>query len=160
MATPTPSKHKMVSVYPIRALGNDWEHLIIKRAKLSYNWQCVTGGVEKSEKPLEADHRELFEETGYKAIKMIPFVYSKDYLIDDEAEGKHDPDLFAKILQEIDIIVFIAILTDLKDPVLNPKEHTDWKWCTFENTYQLVDWAIEKKQHKIIRKFILEYKFQ
>lgn len=152
-------KGQMVSVYPIRALGNDWEHLIIKRATVSYNWQCVTGGVKTPEKPIDGAYRELFEETGYKASQMIPYTYSEDFLVDDESSGNHDPDLLAKILREVDIIVFIAIITDSKDPFLSPKEHTDWKWCSFNQTYQLVDWAVEKKGHRIIRDFILQPNF-
>ncbi|MFV2015079.1 MAG: NUDIX domain-containing protein, partial [Candidatus Heimdallarchaeota archaeon] len=60
------TKKQMISVYPIRYIGGRWEHLIIKRATLSYNWQCMTGGVESDESPLEAAYRELFEETAYR----------------------------------------------------------------------------------------------
>ncbi|KKN09613.1 hypothetical protein LCGC14_1044880 [marine sediment metagenome] len=34
------------------------------------------------------------------------------------------------------------------DPVLNPVEHTDWKWCSFETAYKIIKWALEKKALK------------
>lgn len=148
----------MVAVYPIRRVGDNWEHLIIKRATVSYNWQCVTGKVENNEEPLDGAHRELFEETGYKTSKMTPYYYTDDFLVDNEKTGKHDAKFLQEVVNNIEIFVYIAIITDPKDPILDPREHTDWKWCSFETAFLMVDWAVEKKGHRIIRDFIMHSK--
>ena len=36
---------EMVNVYPVRYKDRNLEFLMIKRATLSYNWQCVSGSV-------------------------------------------------------------------------------------------------------------------
>ena len=71
----------------------------------------------------------MFEETGYETNQMVYFSYQPDYFIDDELEGKHDEKFLQKFLIEVETIVYFAIINDLKDPVIDPKEHTDWKWC-------------------------------
>ncbi|MHA1235543.1 MAG: NUDIX domain-containing protein [Promethearchaeota archaeon] len=72
---------EMVNVYPIRYKNSNLEFLMIKRATVAYNWQCVSGSVGdtmeepdhlKGESPLECAKRELFEETRY----IAHFIYT------------------------------------------------------------------------------------
>ena len=90
---------------------------------------------------------------------MIPFITHAYYFIDYEQPGKHDEELIRYILEESEINVFIAIIKDTKDPVLSPEEHTNWKWCDFKTAYEMVDWAVEKKQHRLIHEFISQLDF-
>ncbi|MHA2249281.1 MAG: NUDIX domain-containing protein, partial [Candidatus Kariarchaeaceae archaeon] len=144
------TKQQMISVYPIRYVSGRWEHLIIKRATVSYNWQCVTGGVERDESPLEAAHRELFEETAYRTKTLIPFTYDENFFIDDEPYGEHDDKLLEEFLKTIENIIYIAVIEEHQEPVLDPKEHTDWLWCNYQTAYEKILWAIEKKQFRLI----------
>ncbi len=148
------TQKEMVSVYPIRYKDDKLEFLMIKRVTVSYNWQCVTGGVghtlgardhPKDESPLECAKRELFEETGYTPARIVPFNPSPGFFVEDEDEGEIYPPELQKAVKEITIHVFIARINQLQDPVLNPAEHTDWKWCSFETAYKIIQWAIEKK---------------
>lgn len=90
----------MVSVYPIRYKDKNLEFLMIKRVTPSYNWQCMTGAVEKGEIPLEAAKRELFEETGYVPALITPFSFDEKYLKDYIKE--HDKEML-KIFDEIKV---------------------------------------------------------
>ena len=144
----------MVSVFPIRYNDNGYEYLIIKRATPSYNWQCVTGGVEKGETPLDAAHRELLEETGYKSKKMHSYGYGEGYFVDDEPFGERDEKLFKEFLATIENIVYIAIIDETQDPVTDPREHTDWKWCDYQTAYDYILWSIEKKQLRLIVEYL------
>jgi 8-oxo-dGTP pyrophosphatase MutT (NUDIX family) len=132
---------EMVAVYPIRYKNSNLEFLMIKRATLIYNWQCVTGSVgdtmgaldhPKGENPLDCAKRELFEETGHIPALIFPFYIPQElYTENEEDEGIESPP-HLKDLKEITFYNFIARIEQPQDPVLNPAEHTDWKWCSFE----------------------------
>jgi 8-oxo-dGTP pyrophosphatase MutT (NUDIX family) len=154
----------MINVYPIRYKNDDIEFLMIKRATLSYNWQCVSSSVgdtmgaldhPKNETPLECAKRELFEETGYTpALVFSVNIPPESYIVTKNDEGEMSPPHLQKLMKEIKFYNFIAHIDQTQDPILNPLEHTDWKWCDFESAYKLIMWAVEKKLFKAINYFL------
>ena len=154
----------MVGVYHIKYKENKLEFLMIKRATLSYNWQCVTGSVgdsmgaldhPKGENPLECAKRELFEETGYIPTLILPIIIPQElYAENEEDEGDQSPPHLQEEVKGITFYNFIARIDHPKDPVLNPAEHTDWRWCSFETAYKIIKWAIEKKLLKYVNNYL------
>ena len=156
---------QLTSIYPIRYRNGQLEYLMIKRATLSYNWQCVTGSVGQSmgsmdhpekETPLECGVRELFEETGYKAAHIIEFDAPEDMLIEDEPQGRLIPANLQALNNETTFFTFIARIDEQQDPVLIPTEHTDWKWCDFKTAYDLIMWAVEKKAIRLVNEYLVK----
>ena len=156
----------MVNVYPIRYKNSNLEFLMIKRTTLSYNWQCVSGSVgdtmgaldhPKGESPIECAKRELFEETGYIPALLLPFNIPQDlYTENKEDEGDESPSHLQELIKEITFYNFIAVIDQPQDPVLNPAEHTDWKWCSFEIAYKIIKWAVEKKLLRFVHNHLIK----
>ncbi|MFW9826177.1 MAG: NUDIX domain-containing protein [Candidatus Thorarchaeota archaeon] len=156
----------MVNVYPIRYRDSIIEFLMIKRATLSYNWQCVSASVgqtmgaldhPKGESPLECAKRELFEETGYMSALLVPVEIPEEFYTEkEEDDGELSPAELQKELKEITFFNFIALIDQPQEPVLNPAEHTDWKWCSYERAYKIIMWAVEKKLLKYIYNYIIK----
>ena len=157
---------EMVNVYPIRYKNNNLEFLMIKRATVAYNWQCVSGSVgdtmgafdhPKGESPLECAKRELFEETWYTYALLLPFNIPKElYTENEENEGDESPPHLQELVKEITFYNFIACIDQPQDPVLNPAEHTDWKWCSFEIAYKIIMWAVEKKLLRYVYNYLVK----
>ena len=141
-----------VSVYPVRFRENEWEYLLLKRVEERGGfWQGVTGAPEKKEKIIEAAKRELLEETGFVAeiIFKIDYTYSID--VGDVKGSMYAPDV-----KDIPEYVFLARVHEGSIPVLDPIEHIEWKWCTFNEAVNLLKWEENKRALEIIQSVLSE----
>lgn len=146
----------MISVHLFRYKDSDLEFLMIKRATLGYNWQCVTGALEKGESSLECVKREIFEETGYIPALITPISFPQEYYTEKEGQGDEwPPQELQKLVKDLKVHHFIARIDQPQDPVLNPAEHTDWKWCSYETAYEMIKWDIEKKNLRYVYNYLI-----
>jgi len=104
-------------------------------------WQFVAGGGEDKETPLQAAGRETQEEAGIISNKVIPlksicYVPADCFSIEAQtAWGK----------ETIVIPVYtFAVVCGKNDKIYLSDEHTEYKWCLYENAYKLLRYDVDK----------------
>ena len=114
-------------------------------------WQGVTGAPENEETLSEGAKRELFEETGYNPLNIIKTDIS--YIIPMEDRWK---DIYPEGTTEIPEYLFIAKIEESNPPKIDPIEHNDWKWCSYEEAMNLLKWEDNKRALDFVHKFLGE----
>jgi dATP pyrophosphohydrolase len=101
-------------------------YLMLKRnARQGGFWQPVTGGVEDTETLEEALRREVREETGIREmVRLIPGLQSHRFYA-------------PRALYEHAFGVEVRPGTKVK---LNGEEHSDARWCTYDDARGLMVW--------------------
>jgi 8-oxo-dGTP pyrophosphatase MutT (NUDIX family) len=114
-----------------RRKGNVVEYLLLKRLpERNGFWQPVTGGVEEGETQDEALHREIMEETGVRSIvAVIEGLYYFEF---------SDPNLNKEYVYGVEV-------SSSEEIVLDPKEHSEYRWCSFQEALQLLHWKENKE---------------
>jgi len=125
-----------VLIYPVKFAGSDWEYLLLRRV-LSRGgfWQGVTGGVEEGEDLAEAARREFIEETRLVPSTLDRIDYSYSFPVEDK--WRH---LYAVGVERIIEHVFVAYVDGQQEPIIDPDEHDEWKWCPFHEALELLTW--------------------
>jgi len=119
------------------------QYLLLKRIPPSGEfWQPITGGLEEGETIMEALKREIREETGieniiriiddvhYFELRNLPFI---EYL---KKLGQT-----CVYLKEYVFVVEVA-LGEVVD--LDTEEHSEYRWCGFEDALGLLKWRENK----------------
>jgi dihydroneopterin triphosphate diphosphatase len=120
------------------------EFLVLHRSpQFDAYWHCVAGGVEDGESPWEAAVRELREEVGLDASRVLsdlrrPFAYSL------AAEPEAVRSRFRPEQSEVPVDVFVAEVDPGWEPVLN-EEHDAYRWCTRAEAVALLYWPEPKE---------------
>jgi 8-oxo-dGTP pyrophosphatase MutT (NUDIX family) len=126
------------------------EYLLLHRVlpRLAF-WQPVTGGVESGETIEDAARREFTEETVFVPdnFRTIGLTYS------------FPPDEFFKYVyetppDEIVVHVFVARVSPDSEPRLDPVEHDQYRWCTFDDALALLHWWDDKEAIKRVEMFL------
>ena len=141
-----------VLVYPVRKTNGEWEYLMLKRVDNRGGfWQGVTGAPENEEILSEGAKRELYEETGYYLSNLIKTDIS--YIIPMEDRWI---DIYPEGTKEIPEYLFIAKIDVSGPPKIDPIEHNDWKWCSYEEAMELLSLEDNKRALDFVHKFLGE----
>lgn len=107
------------------------EYLLLKRLpERNGFWQPMTGGVEEGETRDEALQREIMEETGVRNIvTVIEDLYYFEF---------SDPNLNQEYVYGVEV-------SPSEEIVLDPKEHSEHRWCSFQEALQLLHWKENKE---------------
>jgi dATP pyrophosphohydrolase len=114
-----------------RRRGDVTEYLLLKRLpERNGFWQPMTGGVEEGETRIEALHREIKEETGIKnLIRVIEDLYCFEF---------SDPNVNKEYVYGVEV-------SPTEKVVLDGKEHSECRWCGFQEALQLLHWKENKE---------------
>jgi dATP pyrophosphohydrolase len=141
-----------VLIYPVRKTDEGWDFLLLKRVKDRGGfWQGVTGAPEGDETLYEAAKRELHEETGFSSVKLIKTDIS--YKIPMEDRWKN---IYPEGTKEIPEYLFIALIHHSGPPKIDPIEHDNWKWCSYEDAMNLLSLEDNKRALEHVQKFLSE----
>jgi len=122
-----------VLVYPYRRSSDGQiEYALMKRADKGY-WQSIAGGGEDDEKPLEAARREAYEEAGIPSasefiqldtVEPVPVIEFRDGYLWGDNVYVIPQYCFGVKAQDTQITI--------------SREHTEYKWLSYEEAYQLL----------------------
>jgi dATP pyrophosphohydrolase len=137
-----------ILVYPYRRTHDgQLEYALMKRADQGF-WQAIAGGGEDEETPLEAARRETFEEAGIPptsdflqldTVEPVPVTEFKDSYLWGEDVYVIPQYCFGVATQDIQILI--------------SREHSEYKWLTYEKAHQLMKydgnktalWELDKR---------------
>ncbi len=141
-----------VLVYPVRQNKDSWEYLMLKRTEDRGGfWQGVTGHPEGKESTEKAAARELLEETGFIPSFIMKTDFSYKIQVDEEYR-----EIYPEGTTELDEYVFVARIDQEDLPHIDDFEHTEWKWCSFEEAMNLLYWEDNKKALEYVKNFLEE----
>ena len=114
-----------------RKKGGTIEYLLLKRLpERNGFWQPVTGGVEEGETREEALRREVMEETGVENMTaVIEDLYYFEF---------SDPNLNQEYVYGVEI-------SPSEEITFDQKEHSEYRWCSFQEALQLLHWKENKE---------------
>jgi dihydroneopterin triphosphate diphosphatase len=122
-----------VLVYPYRRQPDGRvEYALMQRSDAGY-WQAIAGGGEDDEEPLDAARRETYEEAG-----ILP---TADFLPLDTIEPVPVIEFKDSYLWGDDVYVipqYCFGVTALDIGIVLSREHTDFRWLSYEEAYQLL----------------------
>jgi len=127
-----------VSVFPFRHSTPDAEYLVFQRSDHLY-WQCIAGGGEDAESPLEAAKREAFEEAGIPVT--CPYLSLQTTASAAITEFK-DANLWDSQLLVIPIRYFGVRIDGLEIQLSH--EHLAYRWLSYVAAQALLKWDSDK----------------
>ena len=120
------------------------QYLLLKRIpRRGEFWQPITGGLEEGEAKIEALKREVREETGIKnIIKIIEDVHYFEFqdLPFIEYLKKH-----GHIHKHLKEYAFGVEVSPDEEVVLDREEHSEFRWCSFQEALDLLKWKENKE---------------
>jgi len=120
-----------------RKIDTEIQYLLLKRTPEKEDfWQPVTGGLEEGETRVEALKREVWEETGITNAARI--IENVDYF---EYSDAH----FIKEYDFIKEYVFGVEVDPDERITIDGKEHSKFRWCSFQEALELLKWDENRK---------------
>ncbi len=135
-----------VFIVTYRIDNHEIEYLLMKRKLHWMGWEFPKGGIEKGSL-IQNTKRELKEETGQSAVKIISYKISGKYLYNKEYPDR--PGFTGQTYK-----LFSAQIKDRKVKLDN-REHSEYKWLSYKKAFALLKWQNQKKCLRIVNKKLI-----
>jgi bis(5'-nucleosidyl)-tetraphosphatase len=122
------------------------QYLILHRKHHWRGWEFSKGGIEPFELKRHAARREAGEESGLKILKLKRFSYSGKYKYNKKLADRR-----GKIGQTFWLFGAEARIGKVK---LDKKEHSGFKWMSYEQAMKRLTWPDQKKGLKIVNSWL------
>jgi len=122
------------------------EYVILKRRHHWRGWEFPKGGANFNETKKDAAKRETKEETGLKPLKVKKFNFSGRYLY-----KKKFADRTGIMGQTFSLY---SVLVKKGKAKIDKKEHSGYKWMSFEEAVKKVRFNNQKKSLKIVDEWL------
>lgn len=144
-----PKLDKSFGIIPIKRVGEQWEVLLIHQfSKIGNNsyWVFPKGHAEKDETALQAASRELFEETGLKAAKIMQNpVFSLAYAFQ-----------FDGVQIEKTVDFYVGIITD-DTVIIQTEEVKEAGWYSLDEAMKRLDYKDTKQMFIQVQTFLRDF---
>ena len=148
-AQPTPEPSRSVSALTWRRAAAGPELLVMLRQPAQgLWWSSVTGMVDPLETPEAAAHRELMEETGLTG-QLSPLDFSHTFWMDPTIIGLPEGPL--RFNTEICFQVEVDPAAKVR---LSLDEHSEYRWCGFQEAHDLMMWEGSKLALKRLQRLL------
>ncbi|MCX6748873.1 MAG: NUDIX domain-containing protein [Candidatus Pacearchaeota archaeon] len=128
------------------------KYLLLGRVLHWNGWEFPKAGLKKGEQDKEAVKRELKEETGLKARKIIDFKIKGKFKYAQEYNDR--PGILGQTWH------LFAVQSSSRRVKIDRREHSSYKWLNFKQAYKLLTWQSQKKCLKLVDKFLRSNKKQ
>jgi len=144
--TIVPFMHEITRTSPSHPIQkNQQRNTILTSKEKERFWQPITGGIEKGETKTQALKREIQEETGIKnpakIIKNVHYCEFWDY---------YKPENRQRLIKEH----IFGVEIHPNEKITISHEHTEHKWCTFQQALKLLKWKENKEALKKLNKIL------
>ncbi len=119
-------------------------YLLLQRKLHWKGWEFPKGGSLAREKPENTVKRELFEETGLRAVNIKQFPVRGSFAYDKKTQAEWKVKGFKYSL-------FSAEVKKGKIKI-SKKEHDKFKWCSYQQALKLLSWPDQRKCLKTANK--------
>ena len=140
-----------VLIIPFKFTATGLKFAIFKRSDICF-WQFIAGGGEDNETPLQAAYREMKEETGVSAKKLIPL----DSITTIPRFLFNNTEHWGSNIYAIPEHCFAVNVNE--EEIRLSSEHTEFQWVKYQDAFDLLKWDSnrnalwelnEKLEHKI-----------
>jgi 8-oxo-dGTP pyrophosphatase MutT (NUDIX family) len=142
-------KAVFILVYSINSKTKKPEYLVLKRKLHWIGWEFPKGGIEWYDFfKRRAAIRELREETGIKKVlKIKKFDFSGRYPYAREYSDRRG-------FQGQTYILYAAQVEKPKTISIDKKEHSDFKWLTYDKALKTLKWSNQKTSLEIVNLYL------
>ena len=126
-----------VLVIPFRKYRDSFQFGVFKRLDADY-WQFIAGGAENTETLFEAAIRESFEEAGISSANIITLDTISSMPANIFSDWKQWPK-GTFIVKEFSFGIEVNV-----DNFILSSEHSDYRWCSFDEAIHLLKWDSNK----------------